>query len=167
MRPLLFTALWLALGSGLVLAKPKPKADSAAGTHAHSVEELTVAARPSLVTVTQIGRGGSQEALGTGFIISTDGLIATNLHVIGNARRIKVQLSDGSMHEVTEVHATDPTLDLAIIRIGKKDLTALPLGDSDSIKQGQPVVALGNPQGLEFSVVEGVISASGRWKGPT
>lgn len=159
MRPLLFTALWLALGSGLVLAKPKPKADSAAGSHPHSVEELTVAARPSLVTVTQIGRGGSQEALGTGFIISSDGLIATNLHVIGNARRIKVQLSDGSMHDVTEVHATDPTLDLAIIRIGKKDLTALPLGDSDSIKQGQPVVALGNPQGLEFSVVEGVISA--------
>lgn len=159
MRSLLYSALWLSLGSGILLAKPKPRAEEGTGTPSKSVEELTLGARPSLVTVTQIGRGGSQEALGTGFVVSRDGLIATNLHVIGNARRIKVQLSDGSMHEVTEVHATDPTLDLAVIRIGKKDLAALPLGDSDSVKQGQTVVALGNPQGLEYSVVEGVVSA--------
>lgn len=151
MRLLILPALWLAFGSFATARKPD--------ISARPVEEIAVSARPSLVTVTQIGRGGSQEALGTGFVVSEDGLIATNMHVIGNARRIKVQFMDGSSHDVTEVHATDPELDLAVIRIGKKDLKPLPLGSTQPVKQGQAVVALGNPQGLEYSVVEGVVSA--------
>ena len=153
MRTLLLPVLWLSLCSAALTKTPaKP-------TNAKPVTEITEAARPSIVTVTQIGRGGTQEALGTGFVISADGLIATNMHVIGHARRIQVQLSDGTSHEVTAVHATDQTLDLAIIQIDRHDLTPIALGDSDKVKQGQPVVAIGNPQGLEFSVVEGVVSA--------
>lgn len=156
MRPVLIPMLWFA-ACGFVLAKPKPKA--AVPETKKSIPELTAASRPSIVTVTQIGRGGEQEALGTGFVVSKDGLIATNMHVIGNSRLIRVQLHDGSLHDVTEIHATDPSLDLALIKINKKDLKPLALGNSDKIKQGQPVMVIGNPQGLEFSVVEGVISA--------
>lgn len=156
MRPVLLPVLWFA-ACGLAMAKPKPKATAPATKK--SVPELTSAARPSIVTVTQIGRGGEQEALGTGFVVGKDGLIATNLHVIGNSRRIQVQLHDGSLHDVTEIHATDPSLDLAIVKIKRQDLIPLALGDSDGIKQGQPIMVIGNPQGLEFSVVEGVISA--------
>ncbi len=153
MRTFLLPVLWLSLCSAALTKTPaKP-------IKAKPVTEITEAARPSIVTVTQIGRGGAQEALGTGFVISADGLIATNMHVIGHARRIQVQLSDGTSHEVTAVHATDQTLDLAIIQIDQHDLTPIALGDSDKVKQGQPVVAIGNPQGLEFSVVEGVVSA--------
>lgn len=126
---------------------------------AASVADLTEDARPSIVTVTQIGRGGMHEALGTGFVISPDGLIATNQHVVGSARRLQVRFADGTLADVTSVHATDPSLDLAIIKVDRHDLQPLPLGDSASVKQGQQVIALGHPQGLEFSVVEGVVSA--------
>lgn len=155
MRVLLISALSLAL-AGVGLGKGKVKA---AAAEEMSVTALTEAARPSIVTITQIGRGDAHEALGTGFVISKDGLIATNLHVIGHARRLQVEFADGKLQEVTEIHATDPTLDLAIIRVGRKDLQPLPLGDSAQVKQGQAVIALGHPQGLEFSVVEGVVSA--------
>ncbi len=158
LRPFLVPTLSLAFCAG-VDGKPDPKPENPPPPHYKSVSALTQAVRPSIVTVTQYGRGGSQDALGTGFVISKDGLIATNLHVIGNARRLEVQLSDGSKHEVTEVHATDSDLDLAVLRIAKNDLTPLPLGDSDKVEQGQDVVALGHPQGLQYSVVEGVISA--------
>jgi len=146
MRAIFFPMLWLAAG-GLTIAKPLP------------VTKITEAARASIVMVTQSGRGGEREALGTGFIIRKDGLIATNLHVIGNARRIQVQLSDGTFHEVKAVHATDPTLDLAIIQIEGTNFKPLILGDSNKVQQGQKVLAIGHPQGLQYSVVEGVVSA--------
>lgn len=161
MRPLLVSAVWLFL-LGTIVADPSPPPPPAPATAPKaeaSVSELMARARPSIVTITQIGRGGGQEALGAGFIISADGLVATNRHVIGNARRIQVKLSDGTVHEVVSVHATDPVLDLAIIRIDQTNLHPLPLGDSDTVKQGTEVIAIGHPQGLQFSVVQGVVSA--------
>jgi regulator of sirC expression with transglutaminase-like and TPR domain len=155
MRLLILPALWLAV-CPLAPGKDKPEPTK---TPLASVSALTQASRPSIVTVTQYGRGGGQDALGTGFVIDKEGLIVTNLHVIGNARRLEVELSDGSKHEVIEVHATDADLDLAVLRIAKKDLQPLSLGDSDKVEQGQDVVAIGHPQGLQFSVVEGVVSA--------
>src|SRR5207248_219485 len=82
--------------------------------------------------------------------------IATNMHVIGEARPITVQTSDGKRYEATTVHATDRGADLAVIRIDLKDLPALELGDSDEIKQGRDVVSRGNPRGLEYRVAGGV-----------
>jgi serine protease Do len=123
-----------------------------------SVEEVARLTKPSIVVVTISGRDGKQQGLGTGFVVSKDGLIATNLHVIGEGRPIAVQFADGKKYDVTEVHATDQTLDLAVIRIDKKDLKPLVLADSDTLKPGQPMVAVGNPLGFEFSVVEGVVS---------
>jgi regulator of sirC expression with transglutaminase-like and TPR domain len=127
-------------------------------TPGSSVADLAEEVRASLVKITQEGRRGT-DGLGTGFVISEDGLIATNLHVIGEARRLLIETADGDVEEVTEVHATDSDLDLAILRVKRTDLPVLELGDSDAIRQGDPIIAMGNPEGLAFSVVEGVISA--------
>ncbi len=122
-----------------------------------SVADIAAEVKPSLVKVIQVGRQGVG-GMGSGFVMSEDGLIATNRHVIGDARRIRIETSDGKTEEVTEIFASDARLDLAILRIARKDLKPLPLGDSDKLRQGERIVAMGNPQGLAFSVVEGVIS---------
>lgn len=124
-----------------------------------SIEALTASALKSVVVIRHFGRDGREDGVGAGFIVSPDGLIATSLHVIGEARPITVQLADGKQHEVTEVFASDRNFDLALIRIAATRLPALALGDSDSLKQGASVIALGNPLGLEHSVVRGVVSA--------
>jgi regulator of sirC expression with transglutaminase-like and TPR domain len=124
------------------------------------IERLTENARKSVVVITVQGRDGTQQGLGSGFIIAPDGLIATNLHVIGEARPVAVQTADGRKYDVVAVEAYDRPLDLAVIRIDAKNLPALALGNSDALKQGQGVVALGNPQGLRHSVVAGVVSGT-------
>jgi len=140
----------------------KSKVDSAKGPQSArrfaSVEELAAGVRQSIVVVSFLGRSGKPVGLGTGFVISSDGIIATNLHVIGEARPIEVRLADGQVHKVQSVHASDPTMDLALLKIDAKGLAALELGDSDKLKQGQQVVAIGNPKGLKYSVVSGVVS---------
>lgn len=122
-----------------------------------SVEDLAAEAKRSVVKVLQEGRDGV-DGLGSGFIVSEDGLIATNLHVIGEARRLEVETASGDKLEVVEVTATDAHWDLALLRVAKKGLKPLPLADSEGIRQGQSIVAMGNPQGLGFSIVEGVVS---------
>ncbi|MEZ6054671.1 MAG: trypsin-like peptidase domain-containing protein, partial [Planctomycetaceae bacterium] len=121
-----------------------------------TVEQLVERVKPSVVVVTFSGRDGGQMGLGSGFVLDSEGLIATNLHVIGEARPIMVRTFDGKKYPVVEVHATDRTHDLAILRVDAKGLPELELGDSDALRQGQSVVAFGNPQGLEHSVVQGV-----------
>lgn len=126
-----------------------------------TVEEIAKAVRPSLVKVTQFGREGVY-GVGSGFVISSEGLIATNRHVIGEARRIKVETSDGVEHAVTEVFSSDNRLDLAILRVSSKGLKPLELGDSALATQGQSVVVMGNPGGLSYSLVGGFVSESQR-----
>ena len=77
--------------------------------------------------------------------------------LIGRLLPKLLETSDGRVEEVTEVFATDVHLDLAILRVPRQDLTPLPLGDSDKLRQGDRIVAMGNPEGLAYSVVEGVI----------
>ena len=133
--------------------------DADATADAATVEQLTGVALESVVVIYHEGRTAGQGATGTGFIIDEEGLIATNWHVINDRRRIQVELRDGTVHQVTEVHAWDRVLDLALIRIESDEaLPSLELGDSDAVVQGQHVIALGNPHGLKFSVVEGVVS---------
>jgi serine protease Do len=122
------------------------------------VQELVARAKPSIVVITFAGRAGDRQGLGSGVIIDSNGLIATNLHVIGEARPIKVQLADGRSFEVVSIEASERHHDLALLKINAKDLPVLPLGDSDALQEGQPVVAIGNPLGLERSVVAGVLS---------
>lgn len=128
---------------------PKPK----------TTADLAESIAPSLVKITQIGREGT-DGIGSGFIVSADGLIATNLHVIGEARRLQIEMHDGKTHDVTAIHATDSHHDLALLQIEAKALKPLPLGDSEKVRQGESVVAMGAPEGLGFSIVQGVLSAT-------
>ena len=162
-------SLGLVLTSGASAAEKaspskKSKAASAA-TAEKGVETLAEIARRSVVEITHFGRDGREDGVGAGFVVSSNGLIATSLHVIGEARPVQVQLADGKRYEVTEVHAWDRQLDLAVIRVDAAGLPALPLGDSDALKQGTPVVAMGNPLGLEHSIVQGVVSAKREFDG--
>lgn len=120
--------------------------------------------RPSLVTITHDSRPGRADREGSGFFVKK-GLIATNLHVIGEARRIRVTTSDGKELTVKSIHASDRKLDLALIRVTEENVPTLPLGNSDNIPDGLSVVAMGNPQGFRFSVVEGVVSATRAMEG--
>lgn len=132
--------------------------DPKKGPADQTVEQLAKSARAAVVVITVTGRDGKQHGLGSGFVVAADGLIATNLHVIGEARPITVQLADGKRHPVTSVHASDRALDLALVRIDAKGLPTLPLGDSDKLADGQAVVALGHPKGLKYSVINGIVS---------
>ena len=123
-----------------------------------TTEQLVEQARPSLVTLSSRGRDGTGGGIGTGFVIDASGLIATSLHVVGEARPVIARLASGRELEVTAVHAFDRHSDLAILRVAATDLPALPLGDSAALATGAEVVALGNPMGLEHSVVAGVLS---------
>ncbi len=138
---------------------PLPGAVATVTAPAESIEELTRRIGKSIVTITSASRDGSRDNVGTGFVISSDGLIATNFHVVGEGRAVHVELADGRRYDVEAVHAFHRQHDLAILRIKTENLPALELGDTDSVKQGQRVVALGNPAGLRHSVVSGVVSA--------
>ena len=98
---------------------------------------------------------------GSGFIVTDNGQILTNSNVVEGADKITVTLSDGRTFPA-EVLGTDPTFDLAVIRIDARNLPVLKLGDSDRIDVGEWVVAIGNPFGLEHTVTVGVISAKNR-----
>ena len=103
-----------------------------------------------------------QRSLGSGFIISKEGYILTNNHVINGADEIKVKLADGREFKA-EIKGSDEKLDLALIKIiAKEDLPFVPLGDSDSIEVGEWVMAIGNPFGLSETVTVGIGSAKGR-----
>jgi serine protease Do len=101
-------------------------------------------------------------SLGTGFVISPDGYIATNNHVIEDVDKIEVHLLSGEKLEA-EIVGRDPSTDVALIRVKpSKDLPFLPLGDSDQVRPGDWVLAVGNPFGLEHTVTAGIVSAKHR-----
>ena len=102
-----------------------------------------------------------QRGQGSGFIISSDGYILTNNHVVGDADDIKVKLADGRQFKAKLV-GTDPQSDVAVIKIDADHLPVLPLGDSDKLEVGEWVIAIGNPFGLTQTVTVGVVSAKGR-----
>jgi serine protease Do len=110
----------------------------------------------------EMQREYKQPSLGSGFIIDKKGYVVTNNHVIEGADQIKVKLDDD--HEFdAEVVGRDPNTDLALLKINsEKDLPVLKLGDSDNLKIGHWVVAIGSPFGLERTVTAGIVSAKGR-----
>lgn len=102
-----------------------------------------------------------ENSLGSGVIVSADGLILTNNHVISSADQIEVALSDGSKSSATVV-GTDPETDLAVLKIDRKNLPAITFSNSDQMKVGDVVLAIGNPFGVGQTVTQGIISALGR-----
>ncbi len=110
-------------------------------------------------------RGFKQRSLGSGFVIDAGGFIITNNHVIENAEKIVVKIASSEEYEA-EVVGRDSKTDIALIRIkGANGLTEAKLGDSDLLKVGEWVMAIGNPFGLESTVTAGIVSAKGRYIG--
>lgn len=137
-------------------------------------QQLVQTVRPSVVSITaesaqQIhafggGRMGQLRLppnLGSGVIVSKDGNIVTNLHVIRQARSIQVHLYDGRSYPARVIGA-DPLTDIAVLQIEAENLRPLPFGDSDEVRPGQIVFAVGNPYGLQETVTQGIISGIGR-----
>lgn len=117
--------------------------------------------------------GGSQrrkvqtpkkEATGSGVIISSDGYIVTNNHVVNGADELTVTLNDNREYSA-RIIGTDPQTDLALIKINGKNLPTLPIGDSDKLKVGEWVLAVGNPYNLSSTVTAGIVSAKARSMG--
>ncbi|NIP28067.1 MAG: Do family serine endopeptidase [Phycisphaerae bacterium] len=102
-----------------------------------------------------------QRAQGSGFIVSADGYILTNNHLVGDADKVLVKVEENSEVEA-KVIGTDPDSDVAVIKIDAKDLTHLELADSDKLEVGEWVVAIGNPFRLSQTVTAGIVSAKGR-----
>ena len=105
--------------------------------------------------------GATGERVGSGLIIESDGVIATNYHVVARSDEIDVTLSDGRRF-VAELVGADAATDLAVLRIDAKELPTATWGDSDSVEVGEMVWALGNPFGLDRTLTYGIVSAVGR-----
>ena len=131
---------------------------------ANSVSKSVVSIITNTSTTGSFFTGQVSQAAGTGFILSSDGYISTNKHVVANATKIGVILDDGSTYEDVELIGTDPINDFAIVKIKDvKNLTPIKIGDSKTTNIGQQVVAIGNALGTyQNSVTSGIISGKGR-----
>ena len=124
-----------------------------------SAKEITARAKPAIVRIEVEGHDGSS-GIGTGFFVADNGRIATNLHVIVQAKVARVVLLDGTKFPVNSVFAIDEERDLAIIGIStQRRVPVLRLGDSDDVAAGDAVIAIGNPQGFDYTVSDGLISS--------
>ncbi|KAM9330216.1 serine protease HTRA2, mitochondrial [Gastrophryne carolinensis] len=122
---------------------------------------------PAVVNIEIVGRhpfSGREAVLssGSGFLVSGDGLIVTNAHVVANKRRVRVKLHNGDAYEAS-VQAMDPVLDIATVKIAPKaPLPTLPLGRSSEVRQGEFVVAMGTPYLLRNTITSGIVSSAQR-----
>src|SRR5439155_19934058 len=103
-------------------------------------------------------------ALGSGVIVSPEGYILTNNHVIEGARQVDVEASDGRTFKATVVGADAPS-DLAVLKVDARGLAALPVGDSDQVRVGDVALAFGNPLGVGQTVTMGILTAKARASG--
>src|SRR4051812_5736460 len=123
---------------------------------------------PSVVHIRNIGvsgkridRGANEQSMGSGFIISSDGYIISNHHVAERAKELFVTLEEGSVLKA-ELKGSDPSTDIAVLKIDGRSFSSLIFADSDLLKPGQIAIAIGNPYGLQQTVTAGVVSAVGR-----
>jgi len=124
-----------------------------------TIADIVKRSSDAVVLIVISDSAGQETALGSGFLVSADGEIVTNHHVIKEAHSATVKLSNGSFFPVNGVLADDADKDLAIIKVNGKNLPFLALGDIDKLRAGDHVVAIGSPLGLEGTVSDGIVSA--------
>lgn len=180
MKKLLYTGLTAALSAAIAFFVSVVMLDSAApdfsapssivaeaedGTLEGTAEKLSA----SVVGVSSVNTGhsfsapASLQSLGSGVIVSRDGYILTNHHVVGEANRIFVTLSDGQTKEAKRIYG-DAALDIAVIKTDGENFTPAPIGNADDLQVGETVLAIGNPLSLQFqrTVTAGIVSAKNR-----
>ncbi|MGC1481946.1 MAG: trypsin-like peptidase domain-containing protein [Chthoniobacterales bacterium] len=173
---LIVAAILLARRDGLRTAERGGGEDALAELDA-AVTGLVQRVVPSVVSITAsqdasvadrmnrirglLGMESSKPQLGSGSIVSTDGHIVTNLHVIAGASDVSVHLSDGRSFPAAFLGA-DPLTDIAVLKIEAKELRPLTFANSDEVRVGQMVFAIGNPLGLQETVTQGIVSGKGR-----
>lgn len=142
----------------LALLLVLPLMTKAQEAHPRSIPEIARAARGAVVSIVMSDKKGEPIAQGSGFIVSRDGLILTNYHVIAEGSSALVKLPDGAFYPVQGVVAADKSHDIAVIKVHGEGFRTLTLGNSDRVQVGQEVVAIGNPLSLESSVSNGIVS---------
>jgi S1-C subfamily serine protease len=130
------------------IAHPQSKTENRATEWA----EIVARTRPAVVVIE------TDEALGSGFIIKSDGIIVTNNHVVANAKAMAVKFPSGEVYRNVYLLSSDPINDLAFLKIEAVDLPTIPLGNSNNVQLGDEVLLVGAPQGLEQTVSNGLIS---------
>jgi serine protease Do/serine protease DegQ len=160
---------WTSLLLALISVSAQAALPSVVGGQAvTSLAPLVESATPAVVNirVTQEHRSpfgrGEVGGAGSGVIVDADnGYILTNHHVVGDADEIQVSLIDGRMLDA-EIVGSDSATDIALIKVEADDLTEMPIGDSNDVRVGDFVIAIGNPYGLTHTVTSGIVSALGR-----
>src|ERR1035437_5623044 len=127
------------------------------GQTALTTAQIAKKVSPSVVVIQ--GKTDSGDVLGSGFIVSKDGKLVTNLHVIRDMRTATVQLANRETFDSVSVLALDERRDLAVVQIAGFNLPVLELGNSDALTVGEPLVIVGSPQGLEGTVTAGILSS--------
>ncbi|MBI4219988.1 MAG: trypsin-like peptidase domain-containing protein [Chloroflexi bacterium] len=151
------------------LQVPNTDESEALDAYSRTVIFVAEATRPTVVSIRSRNRDGRSErywppvpeGAGSGVILTSDGYIVTNDHVVDSGREWIVALASGD-ESSAEIIGKDPATDLAVVRIAGTGLSAISGADSERLRVGQLVVAVGNPQGLELTVTAGVVSALGR-----
>jgi len=149
------TVLEMILAAGAILGQQPAQTVASTLTTADVLEQ----ARPAVVVVLTDADADDMTTQGSGFIVSSDGLVVTAWHVVAGARKAAIRREDGGYFPVEGLVAWDVDKDFAILKVAGKDLPTLPLGDSDRLRQGDRVLTLGSPWGLEYTASEGIVSA--------